>query len=68
MTTRVQFDVTKEGLELLETTMDLGNIGTKKECINKALSFFFWALNEKKLGRSICSVDETNNKYKEILL
>jgi predicted DNA-binding protein len=41
---------------------------TKREIINNALTLFDWAVEEVKAGKTIASVDEQEEKYKEVLL
>lgn len=43
-------------------------ISTKKDLFNQALTLLEWAAKERKTGRIIASVDETNEQYKQVLL
>ena len=65
---RIQFELSEEYLDELEEMMRLTGIRTKKELVNNALSFLQWAINEKREGKVIASVDEKEDKYKEIIM
>jgi len=40
----------------------------KKDVINNALTILEWAIGEVEVGRMIASVDETNDRYREMVL
>ena len=65
---RIQFELTEEQLTELESLMQLSGTRTKKDLLNNALTLLEWALNEKKKGRIIASVDEKEQKYKELVM
>jgi len=67
-TTRIQFDLPEEQAEGLETLKDLGGVKTTKDLFNNALTLLEWAINEKKAGRIIASIDEKNEVYKELVM
>lgn len=64
--TRIQFELTTERLKALEALMIEIDVKTKKDLINNALSLLKWTIKEIKTGRIIASVDEKNEKYKEL--
>ena len=66
--TRIQFDVAEEKLRKLEDLMVQASIRTKKELIDNALSLLAWAIRETAAGRVIASIDEDEQKYREIIL
>lgn len=66
--TRIQFDLTEEKAEELNRFMKEVHTSTKKELINNSLTLLKWAVNEVKQGRIIASVDENEQKYKEICM
>jgi hypothetical protein len=41
---------------------------TKKDLLNDALTLFEWAVNERIAGRMIASVDEGQQRYKEVVM
>jgi len=43
-------------------------ITTKKDLLNNAVTLFEWAVNEKRNGNIIASIDEQNNKVKEVVM
>ncbi len=65
---RFQFEFTEEKFKELEYLMRDGNVNTKKELMSNALVFLEWASRETRSGRIIASVDEKNNKYKEVCI
>lgn len=66
--TRIQFDLSEEKLRKLEDLMMQASIRTKKELIDNAFSLLAWAIRETAAGRVIASVDEQEQKYREIVL
>jgi len=65
---RIQFDLPEEKVKELEELMQEVNLTTRKDLFNNALTLFEWAINEKKEGNLIASVDEENNKLKELVM
>lgn len=65
---RLQFELTEEQHEEVKALMEQTRIRTKKDLINNALTLLEWAVNERKKGRIIASVDEINEKYKEVIM
>jgi hypothetical protein len=65
---RIQFELPEDKAEELESLMELTSVATKKEFLNNALTLLEWAINERLKGRIIASVDEQNEKYREVLL
>lgn len=68
MSVRVQFELSEEKLRELEELMEESGIKTKKDFINNALTLLEWAIEEKKAGRMIASIDEKGEKYREVLM
>lgn len=65
---RVQFELPDERINELEDLMKEAHINTKKDLFNNALTLLIWALNERREGRIIASVNEHENKYKELVM
>lgn len=65
---RIQFELTDEQLAELEKLMAESGTKTRKDLLNNALTLLEWAINEKKGGRIIASVNEKENKYKELVM
>ncbi len=65
---RIQFELSEEQTAALEALMKEVNIRTKKDFFNNALTFFEWAIKEKRAGRRIASVDEHDKKLREIVM
>lgn len=65
---RIQFDLPDDKVAELEKLMAESGIKTKKELFNNALTLFEWAIQERKAGKTIASVDEKANRYKELLM
>lgn len=65
---RIQYEVSKKQEEAIKTLMEITGVKTRIDLLNNALSLFEWAVNEKKSGRSIASLDETDNVKREIVM
>ena len=63
---RVQFELNEQGIKELEKLMEATSVATRKDLFNNALTLLEWAVKERQKGRVIASVDETEEKYKEI--
>jgi hypothetical protein len=63
----VKYQVVLSETKVNEIKEDSG-IKKNKELFNFALSLLEWSLKEKQKGRIIVSLDEENQKYKEILI
>jgi hypothetical protein len=67
-TMRVQLDMSEEKVQEIEKIMNESGVKTKKEFFNLAISLLKWAIQQKKDGNIIASVDEKKDKYKELML
>lgn len=65
---RIQFELPDDKVAELEKLMAESGIKTKKELFNNALTLFEWAIKERKAGKTIASVDEKAERYKELLM
>lgn len=65
---RIQFELPKEKVQELEELMKVAHISTKKELLNNALTLFQWAINEKRLGNVLASLDESEQRLKELIM
>lgn len=65
---RIQLELPVEKVQELEELMEQAKISTKKDLINNALTLLEWALNEKKEGRTIASINEKTMSYKELVM
>jgi hypothetical protein len=63
---RLQVEVTESVMADLERLMDAGGLKTKKDLLNTAFTLLKWAVREKVLGNSICSVNEQSMLRKEL--
>jgi len=66
--TRIQLDMPEEQVKELDELMKETNIATRKELFNNALTLFQWAVNAKRSGRIVASLDEQTGTAKEILM
>ena len=66
--TRIQLELREERLQELEELMRQTGTNTKKDLLNDALTLFEWAVNERKSNRTIASVDEGRQRYKEVVM
>ena len=65
---RIQLEMNDDRVREIEKLMDDRGIKTKKDLFNNALSLFEWALGEIKAGKIIASVDEKQDKYKQVIM
>jgi hypothetical protein len=65
---RVQLDFTADRIAELSRLMEECGIKTRVDLINTALTVLEWAISERKTGRIIASVDESNMRYKELVI
>ena len=65
---RWQLVISDARVSELTALMEVCGITTQKDLLNSALTFFEWAVEERKRGRIIASVDEENMKYKELAM
>jgi hypothetical protein len=65
---RIQLELSAERVTELERLMAECDIHTRVDLINTAICVLEWAIEERKNGRIIASVDETNMRYKELMI
>jgi hypothetical protein len=65
---RIQFELPEEKVAELERLMDESGIKTRKDLLNNALMLLEMAIKERKEGRTLVSVDEKKNRFKEVLM
>ena len=63
---RLQIDVTDEHLRELEALMERAGVSTKKDLFNNAVTLLAWALDEVRKGHTIASINESEQKYREL--
>ncbi len=66
MAKRIQFELDEKRSEDLEKLMEEAGTATRKEFFNYALSLLKWALEERRNGRKIASIDTENGRIKEL--
>jgi hypothetical protein len=65
---RLQVLMSDERLDELDALVKLTGLKTRTELINYSLTLFEWSIKERLRGRIIASVDEQNERYKEVEL
>jgi hypothetical protein len=65
---RLQVLMSEERLDELDALVKLTGLKTRTELINYSLTLFEWSVKERLGGRIIASVDEQNERYKEVEL
>jgi hypothetical protein len=63
---RLQFDMPEKDVEELDALVERTGLKTRAHLMNVALSFYEWAIRERGNGRIIASMDEAQQKYKEV--
>ena len=64
---KFQFEMPQAYADKLEDLARQAGVA-KKDIINNALTVLEWAIEEVEAGRIIASVDETNDRYRELVL
>jgi hypothetical protein len=65
---RIQYEVSDKQLEAIKALVEITGVKTRTELLNNALALFEWAVKEKKSGRTIASLDETDNVKRELVI
>ncbi len=65
---RIQIEISKEHAEELKVLMQKAGLNTYKDLFENSLALFDWAIQEVQSGRTIASVNEEENKYKEVTM
>jgi hypothetical protein len=65
---RVQLDMPEDRVKEIEDIMATTGVSTRKDLFENALTFFEWAVNQRKKGRKIASVDENEECFQELLM
>jgi metal-responsive CopG/Arc/MetJ family transcriptional regulator len=65
---RIQLDLPDERVKELDSLMDEVGVSTRKDLFNNALTLFEWAVDEKRAGRTIASIDDVEKRYKELVM
>lgn len=63
---RLQIDMPDHRIKALEQLMEDCGLATKKDVVNNALTLFQWAVDEKKHGNAIASLDRQKDVYREL--
>ena len=65
---RLQFDFPDEKVKELDDLVERTGFKTRVQLFNSALSLFEWAIREREAGRIVASVDESTDRYKEVVM
>jgi len=65
---RIQLDLPDEQVAELDERMAETKLRTRKDFFNNALTLFDWAIKQKKAGRVIAAIDESQDIVKELLM
>lgn len=65
---RIELTVDNQGAELIEELKILSGIKTNKEFFNNTITLFEWAVLQEIRGRIVCSLDEENKNYKQLIM
>jgi hypothetical protein len=66
--TRVQLDFPEDKVKELDALMKEGEIRTRKDLFNNALTLLVWAVNETREGRVVTSINEGQGTYKQLAM
>jgi hypothetical protein len=61
-------ELPEENVREIRALMEEAHVDTYKELFGNALSLLHWAVQEVKRGRVIGSIDEEQDKYKELVM
>jgi Arc/MetJ family transcription regulator len=65
-TERLNIEFNGDKMREIESLMKEARVSTKKEFVNAALTLLKWAIKERRAGRTIASVDEKKDSWKEL--
>ena len=65
---RIQIELPEENVQELKALMKEAHIETYRELFGNALGLLNWAVGEVKRGRVIGSIDEEQERYKELMM
>ncbi len=63
---RIQLELPESQVRKIEKLMDKSGTKTKKDFFNNALSVLEWAIDERENNRTVASINEAENSYKEL--
>ena len=61
---RIQLEMPDGRVKELEELMEKQCISTKKDLLNRAITFYEWYIKEKESGHEVASIDEERSVYK----
>lgn len=65
---RLQVEMTKERLAAIDQLTEITGMGTRKEFLDNALTLLAWAIRERQKGRTIASVSEDGQSFREVMM
>ena len=63
---RIQLDLDDAGVALLDRLKGATGSKTHKELFNNAITLLEWAVNQRRNGRIVASLDESDENYREL--
>jgi len=66
--TRIQIELSEEEVAQIDQLMMLTGIRTRKEYFNNALTLMEWAINEKRVGHGIASIEDSTQSFRELVM
>ena len=63
---RIQLDLDPQGVKMIEELKRQTGIKTHKDLFNNALTILTWAVQQRMAGRTVASMDEQTEKYREL--
>jgi len=63
---RIQLDFDPQGLKMIEELKTQTGLKTHKDLFNNALTILNWAIHQRMAGRTVASLDEQNENYREL--
>ena len=65
---RIQLELSDERVQELKALMEQVSIETYKDLFNNAISLFEWSVQEAERGRILASIDEEEDRYRELAM
>jgi hypothetical protein len=65
---KIQLDFDSAGKDFLDCLLEQTDSKTYKDLFNCSLTLLQWAIKQRVEGRSIASVDENNQTYRELVM
>lgn len=65
---RIQFEVPEGSVVAMDELQERLGLSTRKDLFNNAITLLDWAAEQRRVGRSIASIDKNGGVYRELIM